>query len=241
MQLIISGATGQVGSGLLCACLTSPRITKLSILSRRAFELPTGPGLDVSKATIIVHKDFLNYPSEVLEQLKGATGAVWALGISQTKVSREDYIVITHDYAMAAAKAFATLCEKPFKFIYVSGEGADQNGQGYTFFSNIKGRTDVELLSLTQSSNRFSGLRIYISTGRVSRSIQKILYTPLIPLVLLPMRLLMPRRFISKDQLASAMLDLALRAGEPLPGGPGIENDGRLVRNSAMREWELNQ
>ncbi|KAH7101200.1 hypothetical protein BKA62DRAFT_770735 [Auriculariales sp. MPI-PUGE-AT-0066] len=228
MHLIISGATGQVGAGLLRACLASPRVTRVSILSRRIFEVPSGPGLDVSKARVIVHTDYLNYPPAVLEQLKDATGAIWALGISQSKVSKEEYVVITHDYPMAAATAFANLNDKPFKFVHVSGEGADQNGRGYAYFSNIKGRTEVELMALPQSSeSELASLRIY---NDLLRSAFSITHAPEASHTSL---------FIHTDQLGEVMVDLALSDGEPLPKGPGIENDGRLMRNSAVRAWKV--
>ena len=92
MHLILTGATGTVGTGILKYCLSSPRVTQLSILSRRPFDLPSGPGLDPTKARVIVHTDYTNYPNEVLEQLKDAHGVVWAQGISQAQVNAESVI-----------------------------------------------------------------------------------------------------------------------------------------------------
>jgi len=89
MHLIVTGATGWVGYGVLQHCLANPNVTRLSILSRRNFELPTSPQYDASKANIIVHKDYTSYPAQILDQLKGAEGVVWAQGISQTEVNRE--------------------------------------------------------------------------------------------------------------------------------------------------------
>jgi len=149
MHIILTGATGSVGAPALLHCLASPSITRLSILSRRQFTLPSNtaglPNFDVKKAKIIVHKDFSTYPDEMLNALKGAEGCIWAQGISQTEVSKEyvfksiskllflqlscsllfrDYIRITYDYPLAAAKAFSTLSDTgKFNFVYVSGEG----------------------------------------------------------------------------------------------------------------------
>lgn len=41
------------------------------------------------KANVILHADFRTYPTNVLDQLKGASGCVWALGVSQNDVSKE--------------------------------------------------------------------------------------------------------------------------------------------------------
>ena len=89
MHLVLTGATGWIGYGVLQHCLANASITRLSILSRRSFELPSDPHYDTSKAKIIVHKDYTSYPSELLDQLKGAEGIVWAQGISQTQVNQE--------------------------------------------------------------------------------------------------------------------------------------------------------
>jgi hypothetical protein len=82
MHLILTGATGLVGSACLHAMLTTKAVTTVTVLSRRA--VPQAEGHE--KVQVILHQDFDNYPSEVLEKLKGAEGCVWALGVSQTDV-----------------------------------------------------------------------------------------------------------------------------------------------------------
>ena len=146
MHLILTGATGLVGSSVLHYMLTNDAITAVSILSRRPVPMAEGH----QKAKVILHSDFHSYPNDLLEQLKGASGCVWALGVSQSAVSRESatlvespryrrngkrgvfqtrliiencrlYPEITVDYPVAAAKAFSSLSD-PFKFVYVSGK-----------------------------------------------------------------------------------------------------------------------
>lgn len=85
MHIILTGATGTLGLATLQHTLSSPSITRLSILSRRPVALADGH----EKAEVILHNDFESYPDEVLDKLRGATGCVWALGISQTKVGKE--------------------------------------------------------------------------------------------------------------------------------------------------------
>lgn len=85
MHLILTGATGLVGSGVLHHMLNTPTISQISILSRSP--VPQADGH--SKAKVILQKDFMLYSEEVLSQLKGAEGVVWAQGISQTQVSKE--------------------------------------------------------------------------------------------------------------------------------------------------------
>jgi len=86
MHLILTGATGLVGSGVLQHILCVPnQVTKLSILSRKPVPLAEGH----PQVTVIQHDDFTKYPPDVLEKLKGAEGCIWALGISQTEVKAE--------------------------------------------------------------------------------------------------------------------------------------------------------
>jgi uncharacterized protein YbjT (DUF2867 family) len=89
MHIILTGATGSVGDGVLRLCLTLPHITRLSIMARRPFTLPSGDGLNTGKAQIIVHDDYTSYPSDVTDILKGAEACIWAQGVSQTAVSRK--------------------------------------------------------------------------------------------------------------------------------------------------------
>lgn len=85
MHLILTGATGMVGSACLNHMLTNNSIISVSILSRRPVPMAEGK----AKAKVILHNDFDQYPKETLGQLKGATGCVWALGVSQNDVSKE--------------------------------------------------------------------------------------------------------------------------------------------------------
>lgn len=87
MHLILTGATGLVGSGVLDAMIKMKDITKISVLSRSP--IPMAEAAKDPRINVIIHKDFEKYDADVLDKLKGANGAVWALGISQNKVSKE--------------------------------------------------------------------------------------------------------------------------------------------------------
>jgi hypothetical protein len=87
MHLILTGATGLVGSAVLDAMIRMQDVTRISILSRRP--VPMATDAKDPRINVIIHKDFDTCPPTVLDQLKGATGVVWALGISQTQVGKE--------------------------------------------------------------------------------------------------------------------------------------------------------
>jgi len=239
MHLILTGATGTVGLAVLQHCLSNPSITQLSILSRRPVSLADGH----PKANVIIHADYTTYPNDLLEKLKGASGIVWAQGISQTKVNKEEYIRITHDYPISAAKAMSSLSDR-FNFVYVSGEGADPAEKGLQLFSRIKGRTEKDLLTLPNSSPSFSSLRIYnVRPGFVDSSISEVpLDRPQTLLervgrrVLAPLFWVVPGLRIPSDKLGEYLVRLALGDGAPAKGGQGIEAGGRTIRNTAVRD-----
>jgi uncharacterized protein YbjT (DUF2867 family) len=87
MHLILTGATGLVGSSVLDAMLRISDITRISVLTRRA--VPMAEQADDARVHVITHADFGTYSPDVLEQLQGANGVVWALGVSQTKIGKE--------------------------------------------------------------------------------------------------------------------------------------------------------
>lgn len=154
MHVILTGATGLVGSAVLDSLIKTKDITKISILSRRPVKF--ADDAKDPRIKTIIHTDFNKYDSSVLEQLRGASSCVWALGISQSKVSKEEYVKITKDYGLAAAKSLATLgtTTEPFRFIYVSGEGATQQpGYFSAIFARVKGETETALAELAAAPN----------------------------------------------------------------------------------------
>jgi hypothetical protein len=186
VHLILTGATGLVGSSVLSHILSlpptsKPAIDKLSILTRSTtipwLSATPPPGTPTAnthtKIEVIEHRDFGAYPPELLARLKGADACIWALGVSQNDVSKDEYVTITRDYAVEAAKAFSTLRSAPessnasadaskFKFIYVSGEGATLHPRPWTpIFGRVKGETERTLLELSKTAKYSPLLSVY--------------------------------------------------------------------------------
>ena len=187
VHLILTGVTGLVGGSVLSHILSLPAtskpvIDKVSILSRStsipwlsANPPPGTPNTNKhTKFEVIEHKDFTTYPPELLEKLKGADACMWSLGVSQNDVSKEDYVRITKDYSVAAAKAFSSLPTseansadsdakaKKFKFIYVSGEGATLHPRPWTpLFGRVKGETERALLEASKTAKYSPLLSVY--------------------------------------------------------------------------------
>lgn len=83
MHLILTGATGLIGTAVLDAMIRTKDITKISVLTRRPVKFTD------DRISVILHNDFTSYDDDLLRKLQGAQGCVWALGISQTEVGKE--------------------------------------------------------------------------------------------------------------------------------------------------------
>lgn len=74
MKVIVAGATGTAGRGIVEACLADERITKVIIVTRRAVcgQVESNP-----KTEIVMHHDFSQYPEELMQRFEGAEACLW--------------------------------------------------------------------------------------------------------------------------------------------------------------------
>ncbi|KAI1151444.1 putative nucleoside-diphosphate-sugar epimerase [Nemania diffusa] len=219
MHVILTGATGLVGSGVLDAMIKMKDVTKISILSRRPVQM--AEDAKDPRINVIIHKDFAKYDSAVLDQLKGARGCVWALGISQTQVSKEDYVKITKDYAIAATKAFQDLAHEnePFNFVYVSGGGATTEPSRFSaLYSRVKGETEIALAALRKQNPlmHVSSVRPAAVDGTGHEAIKKYIptaplaYRLFVPLLLTPIRVGLPSYHAPTSELGRFLTEMAM-------------------------------
>ncbi|KAJ5948148.1 hypothetical protein N7466_001163 [Penicillium verhagenii] len=161
MHIILTGATGLVGSGVLHAMIQNSAISKISVLSRRP--VPMLQEIKDDRINVVLAEDFTKFDNKVLDQLNGATGCVWAMGVSQNDVNKEDYTRITKTMTLYAAQAFKSLASpsETFKFVYVSGEGATHE-PGFTtpIFGRVKGETEIALAKIEEESPRFQAISV---------------------------------------------------------------------------------
>jgi nucleoside-diphosphate-sugar epimerase len=115
MKIILFGATGWVGQGVLRECLRDPEVERVLVIGRSSI------GIQNEKVREIVHRDFLDF-SSIADQLCGYDACFFCLGVSSVGMAEQDYTRVTYDFTMAAAKVLAT--QNPgMTFIYVSGTG----------------------------------------------------------------------------------------------------------------------
>lgn len=140
MNVIIFGATGMVGQGVLRACLLDDRVTGVLAVGRNPL------GMDHPKIREVIHHDFADFGA-IGADLAGFDACFFCLGVTSAGVSKDDYFRITCTYTLAAARALAAR-SPGLTFVYVSGEGTDSTERGRSVWARVKGRTENELLAM---------------------------------------------------------------------------------------------
>ncbi len=140
LNVIVTGATGMVGKGVLLECLDHPEIEQVLSISRR------NTGIDHPKLKELIHKDFSEFDS-VADQLKGYDTCYACMGVSAAGMNEDQYTKMTYGFTMALAKQLLQL-NANMTFCYVSGEGTDSSEKGRTMWARVKGKTENDLLKL---------------------------------------------------------------------------------------------
>src|SRR5437868_9727347 len=140
MKVVIFGATGMVGQGVLRECLLDPDVDAVLCVSRS----PTGQRHD--KLRELIHQDFTSF-APIERELTGHDACFFCLGVSSMGMSEEAYRRVTYDVTLAAAEILARR-NPGMTFVYVSGAGTDSSGKGRSMWARVKGQTENALLQL---------------------------------------------------------------------------------------------
>lgn len=139
MTVLLFGATGTAGRGVLTACLEHPAVTEIRIVVRRPLTI------DDPRVAVFVHDDYLRYEA-IDAAFRGVDACLWCLGISVYQVSGEsEYRRITHDFAIAAARRLK-VSSPTAVFHYLSGDGAGVDSR--FMWARVKAETERELAAL---------------------------------------------------------------------------------------------
>lgn len=140
MKVIITGATGMIGQGVLLECLDDPAITQILTVGRSAVNMTH------KKLKELLHEDFLDY-SDVVEDLKGYDACYLCMGVSAGGMTEERYYKLTHDFTLSIASTLKIL-NPNMVCTYVSGQGTDSSEKGSSMWARVKGKTENDLLLL---------------------------------------------------------------------------------------------
>lgn len=139
-RVVLTGATGMVGKGVLLECIDSDAIEQILLVSR------SPAGISHPKVKEVLVKDFFDL-SGIEEDLKNHDACFFCLGITSIGQSEEAYSRITYDLTMNFAQTFLEQ-NKESVFCYVSGVGTDSSEKGRSMWARVKGRTENSLLSM---------------------------------------------------------------------------------------------
>ena len=207
MKVILFGATGMVGQGVLRECLLDPGIESVLAVGRNPLRVQQ------PKLREILHNDFTDY-SGIEPQLTGYDACFFCLGVSSVGMEAERYRHLTYDVTLAAAKTLSRL-NPQMVFVYVTGRGTDSTEQGRLMWARVKGKTENDLLKLPfKAAYMFRPAGIQPLHGIKSKTawVQAI-YVVTAPLLSL-LNWTSPKFMTTTEQLGRAMIKVA-REGFP--------------------------
>ncbi|MFD1870917.1 NAD-dependent epimerase/dehydratase family protein [Hymenobacter bucti] len=146
-RIILTGATGMVGEGVLLTLLERPEVETILSISRR----PSGHAHP--KLHELLVPDFFDLGG-IEEELKGYTACFFCAGISVVGLTEAEYTRTTHDLTLHFAEALARL-NPDLIFCYVSGAGTDSKEKSRQMWARVKGRTENDLLRLFRTAGMF--------------------------------------------------------------------------------------
>jgi nucleoside-diphosphate-sugar epimerase len=140
IKVIITGATGMVGEGVLFECLQNPTVSEVLIINRRHYDMQH------PKLKELIVPDFFQL-NQFAENVKGYDACFFCAGVSSVGMKEDKYTRITYDTTMAFAKALQAM-NSNMVFTYVSGSHTDSSEKGKLMWARVKGRTENDLMKL---------------------------------------------------------------------------------------------
>lgn len=207
MNVILFGATGMVGGGVLRECLLDPDVQRVVSVVRAA------TGQQHPKLRELVHRDFHDF-SSVEGDLSGLDACFFCLGVTSAGKSEAEYTSVTYGITVAAAEPLARL-NPGMTFIFVSGASSDSSEKGRVMWARVKGKAENAVLRLpVAASYVFRPAFIRPLHGVTSRTwgyrVLLSLTKPLLPFIVQRF----PKYATTTEQIGRAMLGV-VRHGAP--------------------------
>ena len=141
LSVILTGATGMVGEGVLYECLHHADVEKVLVITRHP------SGYSDPKLTEIIHSN-LSDISSLSDTLTGYNACYFCLGVTSLGKNEAEYAKLTYTLTMNFATTLATL-NPDMTFCYISGAGTDSSEKGRTMWARVKGKTENDLMKLS--------------------------------------------------------------------------------------------
>jgi uncharacterized protein YbjT (DUF2867 family) len=207
MDVVIFGASGMVGQGVLRECLLDPDVRRVVTVGR------TPAGQQHAKLEEIVHADLLDL-SPIESSLTGLDACFYCLGVTSAGMTEEAYTRVTYDMTVSVAATLSRL-NPQMTFVFVSGASTDSTEKGRVMWARVKGRAENAVLRFPFKAaymfrpgviQPLHGIRSKTRSYRVFYAIAR----PVLPLL----KLLFPRAITTTEQIGRAMLTV-VRHGAP--------------------------
>lgn len=197
MKVIITGATGMVGEGVLLECLENHAVQKVLMVNRRPSPIKH------TKLEELIVPDFMN-PNGYDDTLKGYDTCFYCAGISSVGMNEEKYTHITYDTTMSFASKLVNLNPEMI-FNFVSGGHTDSSEKGKIMWARVKGKTENALMKLPFKGvyNFRPGFMKPFKEQKNVKSIFKVL------VLLYPV--LLPKSSLTMKQVGQAMINAVLK------------------------------
>jgi uncharacterized protein YbjT (DUF2867 family) len=202
MNVILFGATGMIGQGVLRECLLDSSVHQILSIVR------TPSGQHGPNLHELVQTNFFDY-STIETELTGYDACFFSLGVSSAGMDEAKYKHLTYDLTLAAASTLARL-NSNMTFLYISGAGTDSTERGRIMWARVKGKTENDLLKLPfRAAYMFRPGFIQPLHGiRSKTKLYLSFYTALSPILLLLISAF-PKYITTTEQLGRAMLNVA--------------------------------
>ena len=141
LSVILTGATGMVGEGVLYECLHHADVEKVLVITRNTC------GYLHPKLTEIIHSDFSDI-SSLSDRLTGYNACYFCLGVTSLGKNEAEYTKLTYTLTINFATTLASL-NPDMTFCYISGAGTDSSAKGRTMWARVKGKTENDLMKLS--------------------------------------------------------------------------------------------
>tara|TARA_B110000008_G_scaffold239784_1_gene246700 strand:+ start:16319 stop:17002 length:684 start_codon:yes stop_codon:yes gene_type:complete len=204
LNVIITGATGMVGKGVLLETLKDNTVKKVLVINRESV------GIQHPKLKEIIHQDFFNL-KEIENELIGYNACFFCLGISSFMMPEDKYTKITYNLTLNFAQTLHRVNNGKMTFNYVSGAGTDSSEQGKSMWARVKGKTENDILNL--GFDGFYAFRpAYIKANKDAPTKTLVYKIPLyLTLVLHPViAFLFPNFTTTTQSIAKAMIEVVI-------------------------------
>ncbi len=203
MKVILFGATGMVGAGVLHECLRDDRVREVLSVQR------TATGTRHPKLHELIRGDFYDY-QDAGDAFRRADACFFCLGVTAVGKTEAEYHRLTFDLTLAAARVLAEV-SPGMTFCYVSGQGTDSTERGRTMWARVKGKTENALLALPLKAYMLRPGYIQPMHGIRSKTrVYRLFYQAMAPLYPV-LRRLTPNLVTTSEAVGRAMIGLALR------------------------------